>query len=230
MKWLPPSPHREAILDFLTRARCSLIQRGPDESPLVQFEDGGLMELDKIRYDEDRAFYHADEPAKRTRGEYRATQYSDVCGSVDEMKRIFAQEPERIAGDRAYLDALLEDALYMMRRMNLRHEAYLQFAREVADLARRALAVEQESMEPAIQGVDELRRMWDEDPDCARTQLDRLNELAEQVRGVASRQEGKLKQLKDIAIAIYQAYQAVKGQRNWSEEEAQAQQSAEKGD
>lgn len=229
MNWLPPSPHWEAILDFLERARCTLIERGEDESPLIQFEDGGLMELDKIRYDEDIAFYHADQPDGRVYGEYRATQYSDTCGSVDEMKRIFAEEPQRLAEDRDYLESLLKDALYMMRRMNRRQRACSEFGRQLAELVRQIQQVEEESMAPAHKGAEELRRMWDTNPDCAATELARLNELAEQVRGVGSRQENRLRDHKHLALEVFRAYQTIKGQRNWSEEEAQATSRVESG-
>jgi len=208
MKWLPPSPHREAILD-------------ENESPLIQFEDGGLMELDKIRYDPDQAFHHAEQPDVRMRGEYRATQYSDVCGAIDELKRVFAEEPHRIAQDRDHLDSLLEDALYAMRRMGLRHQAYFEFGQKVARLARQVLEMAEPSMEPAAQGAEELRRLWDADVECAQTQLERLNKLAEQIRDVGSQKENRLRQQKELAIQIYQAYEAIKGERNWSEEEAQ---------
>lgn len=56
-RWLPPPPHREAILDFLKQGRASLLPRGEGEAPLVEFEDGGVMELDKVRYSPQRRFY-----------------------------------------------------------------------------------------------------------------------------------------------------------------------------
>ena len=59
-KWMPPSPHREAIIDFLKRGRASLIPRGENEAPLMAFEDGGMMELDKVRFSPKRSFYHAE--------------------------------------------------------------------------------------------------------------------------------------------------------------------------
>ena len=176
------------------------------------------MELDKIRYDGDIAFYHADQPDGRMHGEYRATQYGEVCGSVDELKRIFAEEPQRIAEDRDYLESLLKDALYKLGRMNTRQQAYFEFRQQLAELVRQIQQVEEESMEPAREGADELRRMWDANPDCAATELERLTELAEQVSDAATRQENRLRDHKRLAMKVFCAYQTIKGQRNWSEE------------
>ena len=59
--WLPPSPHREHIVASLVRGRASLLTEseldacpvGPQgREPIVQFEDGGVMPLRVVRYDE----------------------------------------------------------------------------------------------------------------------------------------------------------------------------------
>lgn len=56
-KWLPPPPHRGAIVDFIGQGRASIAPRGEGEAPLVEFEDGGVMELDRVRFSEERRFY-----------------------------------------------------------------------------------------------------------------------------------------------------------------------------
>jgi hypothetical protein len=65
--WLPPSPHREVIVDWLKRGRAALLTEeeasrfppGPQgREPLVQFEDGGVMPLRVVRWsDEVSNFY-----------------------------------------------------------------------------------------------------------------------------------------------------------------------------
>jgi hypothetical protein len=65
--WLPPSPHREVIVDWLSRGRAALLTEeeasrfppGPQgREPLVQFEDGGVMPLRVVRWsDEVNNFY-----------------------------------------------------------------------------------------------------------------------------------------------------------------------------
>ena len=181
------------------------------------------MELDKIRHDPKAYFYHETDPARRTRGEYRATQYSDVCGSVDELKRVLAEEPQRVGQDRQYLLSLLDDALYMTRRMQTRQQQYFEFGRQMAALARDILDVVQQSTEPAEAGAGALRDLFGADENCATTHLDRLNELAEQVRDVANNQEGRLREQKELSIRMLRAYEAIKGRRNWSEEEGEEQ-------
>ncbi|MDQ3701638.1 MAG: hypothetical protein M3442_12070, partial [Chloroflexota bacterium] len=65
--WLPPSPHREVIVDWLHRGRAVILSNveaarfpvGPQgHEPLVQFEDGGVMPLRVVRWStEVRNFY-----------------------------------------------------------------------------------------------------------------------------------------------------------------------------
>lgn len=65
--WLPPSPHREHIVTSLVRGRASLLSDteldeypvGPQgREPIVQFEDGGVMPLRVVRYDEAVENFH----------------------------------------------------------------------------------------------------------------------------------------------------------------------------
>jgi hypothetical protein len=70
--WLPPSPHREVIVDWLKRGRAVLVSEadaaafppGPQgREPLVQFEDGGVMPLRVVRWSEEvRNFYPLGQP------------------------------------------------------------------------------------------------------------------------------------------------------------------------
>jgi hypothetical protein len=65
--WLPPSPHREIIVDWLLRGRAALLSEaeaasfpaGPQgREPLVQFEDGGVMPLRVVRWSEEVKNFH----------------------------------------------------------------------------------------------------------------------------------------------------------------------------
>lgn len=65
--WLPPTPHRERIVDWLRKGRAALLSEaeaarlpiGPQgREPWVQFEDGGVMPLRVVRWSEEiRNFY-----------------------------------------------------------------------------------------------------------------------------------------------------------------------------
>jgi len=220
-KWPPPSPHREAIIDFVARGRASIVQSAPDQPPLLMFEDGGSMELSKVRCGEKEPFYHADRPEKRVRADYRATQYSDVCGTINELKRIIAEEPERTAQEPEYLQSLIDDARYMIGRMYLRQGEYNEFADRLAALRREMAEVPIQDRAPADSGPDEIERALRANPGCAATEKDRLDELAEQVRAVANGQEGRLREHKAVALDVYRAYLDIKGARDWSKEEAE---------
>jgi len=219
-RWLPPSPHREAIIDFVARGRASIVQEAADRPPFLMFEDGGSMELSKVRYAEKVPFYHADRPEERVRADYRATQYSDVCGSLNELKRIFAEEPERAAQEPEYLQSLIDDARYMMGRMYRRQREYNEFAEALAALCEEMAEVPLQDRAPADEAFDEIERMLHDDPDSAKTNRHRLDELAEQARAVANGQEARLREHKAVALRVRQAYLQVKGARDWSKEES----------
>src|SRR6476619_3630919 len=79
------------------------------------------------------------EPGPRWRGaramtEVRQTRFKDVCGSIDELKRVLYEEPQRAVAERAALDSLVEDALVMLARMELRLEQYESFRSTVLAL------------------------------------------------------------------------------------------------
>lgn len=65
--WLPPSPHAEQIVNQLMSGRASLLAEleldsypvGPQgREPIVQFEDGGVMPLRVVRWDEAVQNFH----------------------------------------------------------------------------------------------------------------------------------------------------------------------------
>ena len=220
-KWLPPSPHREAIIDFIARGRASIVQGAPDQPPLLMFEDGGSMELSKVRCCEKEPFYHADRPDKRVRADYRATQYSDVCGTMDELKRIIAEEPERVRREPDYVQSLIDVARHMTGRMYRRQREYNNLAQRLGELHRQMAEVPVQDRAPADEGLDEIERLLRADPGCAEAQKERLDELAEQVRAVANGQEGRLREHKAVALAVYRAYLDIKGARDWTNEESE---------
>lgn len=59
-RWLPSSPHREAILHALGQGRAHIEERGHHLSPLFVYEDGGAMELALMRVVDGRLVAVAD--------------------------------------------------------------------------------------------------------------------------------------------------------------------------
>ena len=55
----------------------------------------------------------------------RQTRFSDVCGTMDELKRLHHEEHETVARDPiAVIKPLLEDAMYMLNGMQERIGEY----------------------------------------------------------------------------------------------------------
>jgi len=223
-RWLPPSPHGEAIIEFVARGRASIVQPAPEQPPLLMFEDGGSMELSKVRYDGTTPFYHAERPEQRAPGSpaFRATQYSDACGSLDELKRLFAEEPERAGHEPGPLRSLIDDVRYMIGRMYRRQREYNAFAERVAALCRELAEVPIQDRAPAEEGLAGIERVLRQEPGKVAARKGRLDELAEQVRAVANGQEGRLREHKAVALRLFRAYHEIKGARDWSKEEAQS--------
>jgi len=211
-RWLPPSPHREAVLEQIEKARCHLEERGHGVAPLAVFEDGGVMELPRVRFDpKRRGFYQAEEGV----GTGRQTAHCDVCGTIDELKALLQANPklEKPQLDRALL--LLDDACYMIGRMERRHQAYDRFGSALAALTERLRAVVYPDPLVAPTKADEIRKAIQAMPEGHAAQVPRLHELAETIRDVANHQEQAMRVQKGLAIEAARLYGDIRGARNW---------------
>lgn len=220
-RWLPPSPHREAVADFVARGRASIVQPDPDRPPRLMFEDGGSIELPDVRYDGEEPFYSVRRPPSTPDSEFRSTKYSDVCGTIDEFKRLVADNSPVFRDDPHYVRERLQDIRYMIGRMYRRQREYTVFAEQLRALAQRLAAVPIVDRAPAEEALAELERIT-QDPESVATHRELLEELAEQVRAVASAQEQRLREHKQVALELFRAYQRIKGPRDWSQQEQAA--------
>ncbi len=59
-QWLPPEPHRTAVVEFVARGRASIVQPDPNQPPLLLYEDGGSMVLPLVRHGGREPFYSAE--------------------------------------------------------------------------------------------------------------------------------------------------------------------------
>ncbi|MFC1713999.1 hypothetical protein ACFL6S_10030, partial [Candidatus Poribacteria bacterium] len=182
-RWFPPSPHKEEVLKFLERGRAHIEERGHNIAPLLVFEDGGVMELPLARY-KDGNFSPADGTDAT-----RQTNYYDVCGSIDELRKLLAEKPEMIQSDPERLFELIDDACYMLSRMQRRREKYDEFRASVNSVSERLNQIVGPETEVAHQKADEFRGLLRENPEKVAGKLQLLNELAEGVRDVANRME-----------------------------------------
>ncbi len=145
-------------------------------------------------------------------GEHRTTRFSDVCGSLDELKRQLREEAEP---DTALLGALLEDVRFMLGRMERRLDEYVDFAREADAAVEQIRGVGPVRREEALAAVTAMEDALAGPP--SPTAADSFCALAEQVRDVANELEQKLRRSKDAAISLYRCCIALRGGRDWGD-------------
>ncbi len=213
-RWLPPSPHREEVLKFLERGRAHIEERGHNVPPLLVFEDGGVMELPLARY-KDGNFSPAEGDAAT-----RQTNYYDVCGTVDELEKLLKEKPELAQADPARLFELIDDACYMLSRMQRRREKYKEFAEAVKSVSKRLSQITGPRTEDAYEKADELRDFLKNSPEKVSGKLRELHSMAEGIRDVANRMEKEvLYAYRDLAIELGEIYARIKGSRKWGKGE-----------
>jgi len=209
-RWFPPSPHKETVVEFLNKGRAHLEERGHNIPPLLVFEDGGVMDLPKARFKDGN--FSPDESSQVS----RQTNYSDVCGTIDEFKNLLQTQPELPENDPSRLFELLEDVRYLLSRMQRRREAYKSSAEAVVTVVEKLKQVAGPNVEDAYQKADMLKDFIKENPDKVSAKLDELFDIAEGMRDVANRMEQEvLYTYRDLFIEIGEIYAQIKGSRSW---------------
>ncbi|MGQ9608114.1 MAG: hypothetical protein ACUVWN_02325 [bacterium] len=206
-RWFPPSPHKEAVLEFLSKGRAHIEERGHNIPPLLVFEDGGVMELPRVRYKNGQFSPDESSPVSRQ------TNYNDVCGTIDEFKKILENQPEK--SER--LVELLDDVCYLLSRMQRRRENYKQAVDAVGSVYEGLKAIEGPDVIDAYQKADKLRELINITPSQIKDKLDELFILAEGIRDVANRMEEEvLYPYRDLFIELGKIYSQIKGSRSWA--------------
>ena len=212
-RWLPPSPHKEEVLKFVRRGRAHIEERGHNIPPLLVFEDGGVMELPLARF-KDGNFSPAEGTATRQ------TTYYDVCGTIDELERLLKEDPEIAQTNHEHLLKLIDDACYMLSRMERRRGNYKDFAEAVKSLSKRLSQVTGPDTADAFEKADRLKEIIRNDPESISRELQSIFEMAEGIRAVANRMEKEvLYAYRDLAIELGKLYAEIKGSRKWDEGE-----------
>ena len=148
----------------------------------------------------------------------RTTRYSDVCGTIDELKRLLWEERPRASGGDTAVADLVRDISFMMDRMDGRARAYAEF-RE----ALRGLVAAMDGLAPsprAEAGPREaavLRAIGQGvSSDAA---AEELCVRLEEIRDVANRMERLLRSSRTLASRVSRAYREVRGERSWAVDE-----------
>lgn len=212
-RWLPPSPHKEEVLKAIEKGQAYIEERGHNIPPLLVFEDGGAIELPKVRWMMTRRGKQL--VATGDSSAAAQTKHRDVCGTIDELKGLLKDKPELAKCDPDRLYQLLDDACYMISRMQRRRERYEKFAADIASLGKRMETVRGPEPDQAYKKADEIRTFLQNSPEDIPAKLERLYELAEGMRDVASKLENCLSAYKDTAIEVGKLYGEIKGGRKW---------------
>lgn len=209
-RWMPPSPHREAILEQLRRGRAHIEERGHGLSPLFVYEDGGAMELSLMRLVDGRLVAVADAALPET-----STKHVDVCGTLDELKRLWEEHPELADTDPDQLLQLLGHAVGMLRRMKHRLEAYRSFAEAVSGRAAEMLQLKHPDHTPVSALADRLQSFIRQGGRTVAANLEAMFDAAESIRAIANESEQVLYRYRDLAIEVGALYEDIRGARQW---------------
>lgn len=145
----------------------------------------------------------------------RTTRFSDVCGSVNELKRLLREEQPR---DSSVMAGLLEDVRSMLERMEGRLQEYAHFEQEAGALFQRLRSLGPSRLEEALTIASQVGTAMERGR-LAEEAIEAVCAQAERIRDVANDQEQKLRQAREASIALYRLYVGLRGKRDWSLEE-----------
>lgn len=162
--------------------------------------------------------------------ELRKTKYRDVCNSVDDIKDVWRNSPNKLKSDPDYVPALLADCQSIIGRMDLRLRDYAALSQHVGEAAAQADADDSGKADAGLAAfrstvhkcdgmlktlppvsTDHLTPLVEEiqskaaTPPQNRASVSELDALAERLRDVASDQEVRLKKLRAAALQLSEA-------------------------
>jgi len=153
----------------------------------------------------------------------RQTRFSDVCGTLDEIKRMLYEQPEVAASESAQLIALVDDVGAMLPRMSMRLQEYEQFREEFLTLAASLQTVQSPLRQTAGAEASSLTTRLAGGRVLSAEERSEAIAWIEAIRDVASNLEKALYRYKEITLEIGRVYHALKGKRGWVLDETEAQ-------
>ncbi len=146
----------------------------------------------------------------------RQTRFSDVCGAMDELKRLHYEERERADADPLEIvSPLLEDARYMLARMRQRIAEYDDYRARVSSAIRRLDDAPNADTEPADRAIAFLTSLAQSPDRYAAADAERIGEAAESIRSVASSLEHELRERMELALELNRLFLEIKRDRPW---------------
>ena len=146
----------------------------------------------------------------------RQTRFSDVCGTVDELKRMLNEEtkaasPEMLAG-------FVQDCVFMLERMEGRLLEFRAFREEMGGLLEQMGEIGDSRRPHALKVAEEMTRRLTGGTDLNAEEAERLSDRAEEVRRVAGEMEQMLRRFKETAMQVGRRYREIEGGRGWDRE------------
>jgi len=144
------------------------------------------------------------------------TSFSDVCGTMDELKRLLHEEYEKVSLEpSATINPLLSDALFMLGRMKNRIEEYKTFQKKLRCIFSQLERIEDVDIKKAEDAIAILRDHTKSKETFENADTEKMSEFAERIRSVASALEHCLRTYKDLALKIHDSFVEIKGKRPW---------------
>lgn len=149
----------------------------------------------------------------------RNTRFSDVCGTIDEFKRLLSEEPETAP---EILVEFVQDALYMLERMEARLRDHQQFRDVLTQLSEQIQEIGDARRPDAVHTGETMTAKLREGRVLSSEEITGLLDQAEEVRSVANEMEQTLRHFKEIAIQLAERYRGLRGDRSWDRESIEA--------
>jgi len=146
----------------------------------------------------------------------RQTRFSDVCGTMDELKRLHYEEFEQVVEDPpSAVMPLLDDAEYMLTRMQQRISEYDDYRARVRSALQRLDAEPSTDTEPAGQAIALLGELSRSADRYGATDVGKIGEAAEAIRSVAGSLEHELRGRMELAMELNRLFVEIKRDRPW---------------
>ncbi len=149
----------------------------------------------------------------------RQTRFSDVCGTVDELKRRLNEEAKAVSPET--LMGFVQDCAAMLERMEVRLGEFRAFREGMTRLLDQMGEIGDSRRPYALRVAEEMARRLTGGSDLNAEDVERLSDRAEEVRRVAGEMEQMLRRFKETAIRAGRLYREIEGGRGWDREGAE---------